>query len=172
MTFQRGAVSLPQGDAGRVVIQHLLPADLRATLEGGEGLLRSEREAAAAIASFDGCLATDGKLRRKPRERAFFLEELLDKGIIEGCDQYVEEVGTFFVPKTDPSQLRLIFDTRRANLWLHSPPSTGLPSGECLSDMEVPAPGMVSGASADVKVCFYQYAMPELLRGLFGVEGV
>lgn len=87
-TFRRGAVSLPQDLAGQVAAERLLPAPLRATLKGGEGLLRSEREAAEAIASFEGCLAMDGKLRREPRDYTYLLEELLQKGIVEGCESY------------------------------------------------------------------------------------
>lgn len=60
----------------------------------------------------------------------------------------------------------------QANLWFQAPPFTGLPSGEALSDTEVGGDMMLSGASADVQVCFYQYEMPVHLRQYFGVQGV
>lgn len=78
VTWEHGAVSLPQGLAGQIAAERLLLAPLRELLEGGKGLLRSEREAAEAIASFDGCLVTDGTLRRVPLEYTYLLEELLE----------------------------------------------------------------------------------------------
>lgn len=44
----------------------------------------------------------------------------------------------------------------------------GLPSGESSNDREAPAPGGVSGASADMKVFFYQYEVPARLRRFLG----
>lgn len=83
-SLRRGAVSFPRCQAGQAAIGRLLPEALRRTPEGGKELLRSDREASVAIASFGERLAMTGTLCREPREYAYLLEELLQKGIIEG----------------------------------------------------------------------------------------
>ena len=44
-TSQRGAVSLPQSQAGQVDIEGLLPLPLHAMLYGADGLFRSDGDA-------------------------------------------------------------------------------------------------------------------------------
>jgi len=102
-------VSLPQDYAGRIDLVLLLPKSLQALLKGSVGFLRPNDEAAGALSQFDGTLAMDSRLKRRGFDYGHLVGRLLQKGISEPGSS-AENVGFFFVPKRDPSQLRLIFD--------------------------------------------------------------
>ena len=82
-TFQRGAVSLPQGHAGRIDPVPLLPKSLQSLLKGSVGFLRPNDEAAEALSQFDGTLAMDSRLKRRGFDYGHLVGQLLQKGISE-----------------------------------------------------------------------------------------
>ena len=86
-TFQRGAVSLPQGNAGEVPVETVLPEPLQKLLGGASGFLRSSAAAAEALAAVGVARTMDLKLARRGHDHGEFIGQLCDKGIVEPCSE-------------------------------------------------------------------------------------
>ena len=69
-------------------------------------------------------------------------------------------------------KLRLIADTRAANLHFVKPAYTELASPEALAAIEYDGPDTIGLCSGDVEVCFYQYELPEWARRYFTLPAI
>ena len=65
-----------------------------------------------------------------------FLADLWKRGIASFRAAVRPTVGVFFVLKSDGKTLRLIFDTRRANVHFRRPWHSALPSASSLGSIE------------------------------------
>lgn len=110
-------------------------------------------------------------LLRRNFDYGIFLEELYHAKVVEMSNDVVETAGLLFVKRKD-DRLRLIWDTRRSNCHLTEPPSTWLASCDSLAEILIPTRGQLFAAAGDVVVCFYQYALPDLLRPHFGLQSI
>ena len=173
VTYQPGKLSLPSGQAGAVELLEVRPPDLHEMLVSGHGLLRQESEAQRLLKDDGVPVALDVKLAKKGHDFGAFIGELFDKGIIElgNRDRVKENVGACCVARKD-DKLRLIFDTRRANMWFQPAPHTCLCSGEAFGDLELQGVGSLHARQGDVEVCFYQYGMPEWIKPYFALEEI
>jgi len=104
-TFQRGAVSLRQGNAGEVAVEDVLPEPLQKLLGGASGFLRSSAAAAEALAAVGVARAMDVKLARRGHDYGEFIGQLCDKGIVEPCSECAECVGLFILRSKEDGSL-------------------------------------------------------------------
>ena len=91
-------------------------------------MLRSNDVAQQLMKDSDICPHIDPVLKYSRQSYVEFLAELHSRGLLRWRRQqegHQHTLGVFFVTKKDGS-LRLIFDTRRANLQFNEPPSTNL----------------------------------------------
>jgi len=79
--------------------------------------------------------------------------------------------GIFFVLETS-GKLRIIVDTRIANCFFRSPPSTRLPTGGAWAQLETRPGDDVFIASGDIDCAFYRLQMPEGLDEYFSLPAV
>ncbi|CAK0809115.1 unnamed protein product [Prorocentrum cordatum] len=168
--FRRGAVALPQLGGGRVDLRSVADPDLQRMLDTPEQILRPDAQRNLLLCDAPAKVACDPTLRQQGRDYGFFLSSLLGANVIE-VGPSSEEVGIFFALKKS-GDLRLIFDARRANCWCHTPLTCSLPSGESLAAMSIPPDSQLHMAGGDVECCFYQCALPEAFRHLFGLMPV
>ncbi|CAK0813303.1 unnamed protein product, partial [Prorocentrum cordatum] len=130
-------------------------------------LLRPDRPTAAERAEF--CPRGpffDPSLFSKPLLYADFVAKLLARGMAElkrGCD--AATVGCFFVAKKN-NKLRVIFDTRYANLFFGRPARTALPTAAALAAFENPGHDTYL-ASGDIDSAFYRLRLPDGLSSHF-----
>ncbi|CAK0867024.1 unnamed protein product, partial [Prorocentrum cordatum] len=82
-----------------------------------------------------------------------------------------EEMGLFFVQRKR-DKLRLIADARAASTHFAEPEYAKLASPGSLAAIEHHESGAVGFSAGDVEVCFYQYELPEWLRGYFALSSV
>ncbi len=168
--YRKGAASLPREVAGKVDLAACLPDSLQSLLVRGDGLLRFNAEGQPAgvegVPDVPARPAMDAVLRRGGHPFGGFLQELYDLGAVEPAPTVREVAGLFFVRRKD-DKLRMIWDTRRSNAHFSPPPWCPLPSGEALACIESSGDLKLTAPSADVSVCFYQYQLPEHLRGYF-----
>ncbi|CAK0880338.1 unnamed protein product, partial [Prorocentrum cordatum] len=113
----------------------------RSTLSGWrQQMLRDPAETAALrMNSGIGSPYVDPRLRFRPREYADFLLRLDQAGVLEwevAERQAAYSTGFFFVEKSNGVNLRLVFDTRVANMSFSAPPSTRLPTPSAWSALE------------------------------------
>ena len=80
----------------------------------------------------------DPRLAKSPEVYAKFLVELQQRGQLSFSEERSHTVGVFFVRKKSSDELRLIIDTRMANLRFRDPWSTSLPSAAALAALETP----------------------------------
>ncbi|CAK0893446.1 unnamed protein product, partial [Prorocentrum cordatum] len=130
-------------------------------------LLRPDQPTAAERAEF--CPAGpffDPSLFSKPLLYADFVAKLLARGMVElkeDCD--AATVGCFFVAKKN-NKLRVIFDTRYANLFFGRPARTALPTATTLAAFENPGHDTYI-ASGDIDNAFYRLRLPDGLSSYF-----
>ncbi|CAK0880538.1 unnamed protein product, partial [Prorocentrum cordatum] len=130
-------------------------------------LLRPDRPTAAERAEF--CPRGpffDPSLFSKPLLYADFVAELLARGMVElkrDCD--AATVGCFFVAKKN-KKLRVIFDTRYANLFFGRPARTALPTATALAAFENPGHDAYL-ASGDIDNAFHRLRLPDGLSSYF-----
>ncbi|CAK0904820.1 unnamed protein product, partial [Prorocentrum cordatum] len=130
-------------------------------------LLRPDQPTAAERAEF--CPAGpffDPSLFSKPLLYADFVAKLLARGMAElneDCD--AATVGCFFVAKKN-NKLRVIFDTRYANLFFGRPARTALPTATALAAFENPGRDTYI-ASGDIDDAFYRLRLPDGLSSYF-----
>ena len=96
VTYRRGAVSLPQLGGGKVDLIPLRPPPLQSALVEDGGLLLPADEAAAALHSLGHACAMDPLLNQRGSDYGFFLNELMEAGIIEASSDVKETSGIFF----------------------------------------------------------------------------
>ncbi|CAK0851969.1 unnamed protein product, partial [Prorocentrum cordatum] len=130
-------------------------------------LLRPDKPTAAERTEF--CphgLFFDPSLFSKPLLDADFVAKLLARGMVElkrDCD--AATVGCFFVAKKN-KKLRVIFDTRYANLFFGRPARTALPTATALAAFENPGRDTYL-ASGDIDNAFYRLRLPDGLPSYF-----
>ncbi|CAK0841610.1 unnamed protein product [Prorocentrum cordatum] len=108
----------------------------------------------------------DPSLFSKPLLCADFVAKLLARGMVElrgDCD--AATVGCFFVAKKN-NKLRVIFDTRYANLFFGRPARTALPTATALAAFENPGHDTYL-ASGDIDNAFYRLRLPDGLSSYF-----
>ncbi|CAK0817312.1 unnamed protein product, partial [Prorocentrum cordatum] len=110
----------------------------------------------------------DPRLRFRPREYADFLLRLDQAGMLEwevAERQAAYSTGFFFVEKSNGVNLRLVFDTRVANMSFSAPPSTRLPTPSAWSALEASNDFYV--AQGDIQCAFYHMKLPPQLHRYF-----
>ena len=135
-------------------------------------LLRPDKPTAAERAEFcpHGPFF-DPSLFSKPLLYADFVAKLLARGMVElkrDCD--AATVGCFFVTKKN-KKLRVIFDTRYANLFFGRPARTALPTATALAAFENPGHDTYM-ASGDIDNAFYRLRLPDGLSSYFRLPAV
>ena len=110
----------------------------------------------------------DPKLRHNPKEYAAFLKRLDAAGMLrwrKACGPERATVGVFFVFKSDGESLRLIFDTRWANLAFQEPASTRLPTASAWSNVELAGDAVM--AQGDIQCAYYHLRLPAGMEEFF-----
>ncbi|CAK0801949.1 unnamed protein product, partial [Prorocentrum cordatum] len=130
-------------------------------------LLRPDKPTAAERTEFcPHAPFFDPSLFSKPLLYADFVAKLLARGMVElkrDCD--AATVGCFFVAKKN-KKLRVIFDTRYANLFVGRPARTSLPTATALAAFENPGHDTYL-ASGDIDNAFYRLRLPDGLSSYF-----
>ena len=170
-SYRPGAVSLPRGGAGRVLLTDILPSRLQSKLVDGHSLLRGTEQVRLLLEKIGPACAMDSALARRGCLYGSLLSKLLECGVIEICQEVRETAGIFFVKRKD-HLLRLIFDARRSNAHFVEPEAISLASGDALADLDFDHAGTVALDAGDVEVCFYQYEIPPWMRCFFGLPAI
>ncbi|CAK0904390.1 unnamed protein product [Prorocentrum cordatum] len=159
--------------AGSIDMGSIVPEPLLEMLEAGHGLLRDPAEVHSLFEyCTDNLRYLDPKLARRGCDVARALSDLFDAGVVEADPGgALEEIGLFFVRRKD-NKLRLIADTRAANLHFVEPTYTELASPEALAAIEHDGPDMIGFCSGDVEVCFYQCELPAWARRYFTMPAI
>lgn len=108
---------------------------------------------------------------RQPRNYEKLLAMMLENKMIEFASEVDETCGLFAVWKKNKRQ-RLIIDARRSNRWFKPPAHTDLATGDAFSRLVAVAEFAVEVGQTDIQDAFYQLALPEQLRSLFGLPRV
>ena len=112
---------------------------------------------------------TDAILRHDRQAYAEFPAGLSMRGLIRWKRQpsnFKATLGVFFVAKKDGS-LRVVFDTRRANLQFHEPPSTNFPTAGAFASLDTDDQSHANIVHGDISNAFYNMAIPTELSELF-----
>ena len=137
-------------------------------------MLRDPADAAALKQDSGlGSPYVDPRLRFRPREYADFLLRLDRAGMLEwevAERQATFSTGFFFVEKSNGVNLRLVFDTRVANMSFTTPPSTRLPTPSAWSSLE--AASDFYTAQGDIQCAFYHMKLPSHLHRYFSLPVV
>jgi len=166
-TYRRGDVSYPPAAQDAVDLAGRLPVGPRSVLLGETGSLLIDP---SLQQHFAGKLAFDQKLATNAQSYAAFLGDLFARDLVE-VGVSTHEVTPFFVRKKD-GKLRLIFDTRSANLAFSPPDFVALAGPQALGAIELGPDERLFIRQGDVTCCFYQFLLPASLRGFFGLRPV
>jgi len=109
---------------------------------------------------------TDPVLRRDPKEYARLIADLHSRGLVTLGREVEPTVGVFVVPKKK-GKLRLIFDTRAANLKFRPPAHASLPTAAAWTGLEVPGDEDLVLRQVDVNNAFYRIAVPDGMEDYF-----
>ena len=166
--FSRELISWP-GFAGGVALREALPAEELAFLADGGALLQlpAEKGAGASGASSTPRAYWDETLRKSPRDYAWFIRELLARGMVNLRRTCRHRVGCFFVYKKS-GRLRLVVDARAPNARLRPPPCTRLASTSAVVEVRARDDQQFWFSAQDVCDCFYQFALPVDWQDMFG----
>ncbi|CAK0867614.1 unnamed protein product, partial [Prorocentrum cordatum] len=115
---------------------------------------------------------SDPKLVHCKKTYARFIGELLVRGLIDLGERTEATVGIFFVFKSDKRSLRMIADTRVANMRFRLPAHSELPTAGAWSSLAVPKGKSLHLAQMDVDNAFYRIATPLGLRDHFVLPAV
>ena len=91
----------------------------------------------------------DPKLKYDRKSYVEFITELTERGLLRWRKAVTGErhtLGVFFVAKKD-GKLRLIFDTRVANLQFCAPPATALPTAAAFASVDIEADANINRTS-------------------------
>lgn len=110
-------------------------------------------------------------LLRQPRRYEQLLRMMDEKCMLEFALDVTEQCGLFAVKKKNNRQ-RLIIDARRSNRWFAAPPKTRLVSGDAFSRLTAVGGHALELGQTDIQDAFYQLALPQELRHLFGLPRV
>lgn len=170
-------VSLPESLHGLPDAQSLLPPDIRQYLQGCELMLKDGPPEAVAPPYWDPVLANNEKHYRQ------FIQKLNSIGFLKYTRTPKNQVGVFFVHKSDKKKIRLIVDARSTNALFKEPPGVELCSSEGFSRIEVQLTEQAQPGSkeffdelasmdlyvglSDVKDCFHRLRQPDWLAEYF-----
>ncbi|CAK0841243.1 unnamed protein product, partial [Prorocentrum cordatum] len=115
---------------------------------------------------------SDPKLVHCMKTYSRFVGELLSRGLIDLGERTESTVGIFFVFKSDKRSLRMIADTRVANMRFRPPAYSELPTAGAWSSLVVPEGKSLHLAQMDVDNAFYRIATPPGLREHFVLPAV
>ncbi|CAK0904966.1 unnamed protein product [Prorocentrum cordatum] len=110
---------------------------------------------------------SDPKLVHGKKTHARFIGELLVRGLIDLGERTEPTVGIFFVCMSDKRSLRMIADTRVANMRFRPPAHSEPPTAGAWSSLAVPEGKSLHLAQMDVDNAFYRIATPPGLRDHF-----
>eukprot|EP00959_Pyramimonas_sp_CCMP1952_P210102 4396034-Pyramimonas_sp.AAC.1 len=111
----------------------------------------------------------DKTLQSNTDEYLRFVQDLLDRGMVELRTRREFEVGVFFVRKKS-GRLRLIVDARAVNQALKRPPTIHMASTAALVNMEVEGGAQLEFSIQDIADCFYQFRVPDYMVPWFGMR--
>lgn len=156
---------------------HGLPQDARRYLQGKELMVKEGEPLEAPPPYWDPALAKSKKQYRQ------FIQHLDSIGLLQYTQTPKNEVGVFFVFKSDGERIRLIVDARSTNALFQDPPGVELCSSEGFSRIECEvSPGLRPGSPeflaelqtmnihiglSDVKDCFHRLRQPRWLAEYF-----
>ncbi|CAK0849207.1 unnamed protein product, partial [Prorocentrum cordatum] len=165
--YDRGLVSWPD-TAGSVDLLDVLPdPDRQEVIDGPRALLlRAEEEPPAACKVY-----WDKTLKADRGEYTRFVQDLLNRGMVELRTRREFEVGIFFVRKKS-GKLRLIVDARSVNQNLRRPTSIQLASTAAMVGLEAEPGDMLEFSIQDIADCFYQFKVPDYMAPWFGMRPV
>ncbi|CAK0816896.1 unnamed protein product, partial [Prorocentrum cordatum] len=161
----RGLVSWPES-AGCVSLLEVLPEPDRQEVIDGKNsmMLRAEEVRPGATKVY-----WDKTLQSNADEYMRFVQDLLDRGMVELRTRREFEVGVFFVRKKS-GRLRLIVDARAVNQALKRPPTIHMASTAALVNMEVEGGAQLEFSIQDIADCFYQFRVPDYMVPWFGMR--
>ena len=175
-------VSLPESLHGLPDAVDLLPPDARRYLEGKELMLRDDQPDETPPPYWDPVLA------RSKRHYKEFIRKLDSIGLLQYTQSPKNQVGLFFVHKSDGKRIRLIIDARSTNVMFKEPPGVELCSSEGFSRIECElSPSALPGTDdfvaelaslnihiglSDVKDCFHRLRQPKWLAEYFCLKPI
>ncbi|CAK0895720.1 unnamed protein product, partial [Prorocentrum cordatum] len=163
--YDRGLVSWPES-AGCVSLLEVLPEPDRQEVIDGKNstMLRAEEVRPGATK-----VHWDKTLQSDTDEYQRFVQDLLDRGMVELRTRRDFEVGVFFVKKKS-GRLKLIVDARAVNQALKRPPTIHMASTAALVNMEVEDGAQLEFSIQDIADCFYQFRVPDYMVPRFGMR--
>lgn len=144
--FSLERISLPDSLVGLPDAVDLLPDDARQYLEGGEHMLRDDVALDAPKPYWDPLLAKNQKNYRQ------FIQKLDSIGFLQYTRTPKNQVGVFFVHKSDGKRIRLTVDARSTNVMFKEPPGGSLCSSEGFSRIEC----QLSANAVPGSSCFFE----------------
>ncbi|CAK0855216.1 unnamed protein product, partial [Prorocentrum cordatum] len=165
--YDRGLVSWPD-TAGSVNLLDVLPdPDRQEVIDGPRAfLLRAEEGPPATCKVY-----WDKTLKADRGEYVRFVQDLLNRGMVELRTRRDFEVGIFFARKKS-GKLRLIVDARSVNQNLRRPTSIQLASTAAMVGLEAEPGDMLEFSIQDIADCFYQFKVPDYMAQWFGMKPV
>ena len=170
-------ISLPESLVGLPEATDLLPESARQYLQGRELMLREEPPEEQSPPYWDPVLKRNKKHYRQ------FIQKLHSIGFLQYTQKPKNQVGVFFVHKSDQKRIRLIVDARSTNALFKDPPGVELCSSEGFSRIECQLSGKARPGSveffselqslnlfvglSDVKDCFHRLRQPRWLAEYF-----
>ena len=170
-------ISLPESLVGLPEATDLLPESARQYLQGRELMLREEPPEEQSPPYWDPVLKRNKKHYRQ------FIQKLHSIGFLQYTQKPKNQVGVFFVHKSDQERIRLIVDARSTNALFKDPPGVELCSSEGFSRIECQLSGKARPGSveffselqslnlfvglSDVKDCFHRLRQPRWLAEYF-----
>ena len=110
----------------------------------------------------------DPLIKHNKRLYADLIRKLHDAGVVEFRRSCREHVGIFTVWKKSGKQ-RLVVDARLTNCWFEPPEGVRLATGSSFGHLEVDGGPPIALGGVDIADAFYQIALPQELRDLFGL---
>ena len=175
-------ISLPASLHDLPEAKDLLPKDARRYLLGEELMLREGEVFESPRPYWDPVLANNKRCYRE------FIQRLDDIGLLQYTQKPKNEVGVFFVHKSDKKKIRLIVDARSANALFRDPPGVELCSSEGFSRIECEVSSDAKPGSpefleelrtmelhvglSDVKDCFHRLKQPRWLSEYFCLKPI
>ena len=170
-------ISLPDSLVGLPEATDLLPESARQYLQGRELMLREGPPEEPSPPYWDPVLKRNKKHYRQ------FIQRLHSIGFLQYTQKPKNQVGVFFVHKSDQKRIRLIVDARSTNALFKDPPGVELCSSEGFSRIECQLSGRARPGSpeffselkslnlfvglSDVKDCFHRLRQPRWLAEYF-----
>ncbi|CAK0818925.1 unnamed protein product, partial [Prorocentrum cordatum] len=165
--YDRGLVSWPD-TAGSVDLLDVLPdPDRQEVTDGPRALLLRAEEEPPATCKVDW----DKTLKADRGEYVRFVQDLLNRGMVELRTRRDFEVGIFFVRKKS-GKLRLKVDARSVNQNLRRPTSIQLASTAAMVGLEAEPGDRLEFSIQGIADCFYQFKVPDYMVPRFGMRPV